>query len=431
MKGKSIVKKILTTGVAAAMVVTMSGMPVWAATLANGVTAISADDGAKIEKTLKEAAQGVDVPTATFKFGFTPYAVTSTVGTVTATTGVKAGPTKDTVQITSGTSSIAGTYDIQIINGSAKTGKIFAASEFNGDSYGPGIYGYLVQETETGFTNTSDKILTKDNTVYYVEVKVINEDGTLKIAGVTARPATVENGVVTALGEKIPGTDNSKTGTEDGIPFENDYAEYAHNTPGGGDDTTANTSEGLKITKKTSGTGFKSDQKFTYSITFTEDKTEVKGSTETNKKYVNDVLDITSGSAVYTAKKADNSDVDGTATTANTKLSYDTTYYFTLTKDGNISFKLPAGTSYEVEEIGNGGATSVTSAIITNGTSSTGAAKVSSYVGAKNNTVTYTNTNDGNPLTGIINNYGSLIAVVAIAAGGIVVLTLRRRREDI
>lgn len=374
---KNLKAKVLTAGLTAAMVLSM-GAPVFAAD-GDGVK-VSDDNSAKISKTLDIAEKGVTVPTATFNFS--------------ATSTDEGAPTVGNVTLTAQ-------------KGTVDTAAIFEKADLT--DVKPGQYTYTVKEEAATYSpEDAEHVLTIDEAEYKVVIRVENveetaEDGTKstvkKITGITAQKKNSDG----SYGNKV-----------NKISFTNKYTEYGNDdpTPGpnpGDDPTPENSRRGLVISKAITGSGADTSATFNYSIKFTEDSVN-SGLTTT----------VTSGE-LYT---------DQTMTTKATTISANTTYYFSLTNGGEIAFKVPAGNSYEVEELNGTGYSVKTSTVTDGGTAASGTnAKVSSYVGEKSNSVAYTNDKSSNPLTGIVNNYGGLIAVVAIAAGGMIVLTLRRRQD--
>lgn len=384
MKRKTLVKRIATTGLAAAMALSMS-LPVFA--MEGDGTLVSNDNSAKINKTLTMAENGVSVPEATFNFSVTS---TDSGAPEVSNVTIKA---SDAMK-----------------NKSAATDAIFGKVDLTNTV--PGQYTYTVKETEVTEANWKDPdtessgdnhVLTTDKAEYKVVIRVENGTAGKTITGITAQK------------KKADGTYGDKQST---IDFTNKYTEYANDdpTPNPNPDepeTPGDSSKGLVISKRITGTGADTTKKFTYSIEFTEDKANSGlATTVTN-----------AGKKLYTNEDC---------TTEAASIVAGTTYYFQLGNNDEIDIKLPAGNSYTVKELNANPYTASTN-VVTNGekdTKQTGA-DVTATVGEKSNTVAYTNDLGASPLTGIVNNYGGLIAVVAIAAGGMVVLTLRRRREDV
>lgn len=408
---KNLRAKVLTAGLTAAMVLSM-GSPVFAAPqTVDGVNAVSTDESAKISKTLEMAKKGVTNPGFTFTFDFSP------VTAVKRANKTDADKTEYVLDITK----TAGTKQSQTVTlsnvTSNNTSAIFSSSEFSE----AGVYGYIVTESATAkigdeeFKGDADHILTLDQTKYLVRIKVVSDEGTLKIAGISAQAANVttegSTTTITPTGEKIDGgTDEG--GTKGTIPFTNKYTEYANDDPTdpdpkSGDDD--NSDKGLVISKKITGEGANTNDQFVYKIEFTADSVNAGLTTS-----------VTNNVKVYS---------DEACNTEVTSLKDSGTYYFKLGNNQEIDFKVPAGTAYTVTET-NGDYTVKTTGYDNGTARSEGTtAAVSGTAGEYINTVAYTNDKSGTPLTGIVNNYGSLIAVVAIAAGGMVILTLRRRRD--
>lgn len=261
------------------------------------------------------------------------------------------------------------TYYTVTKTGSGTTSDVFVASDFN--SVGAGVYTYTVSEIAS--TDTTDlNNWTYDPISYTVRVKVIaGTNGALTIKGITAET-----------------TDGKQTA----IKFNNDYTKWG-NTDNGG-----NESNGLVVSKSIKGQGLDATDDFTFSITFN------KGSIpDENKK-------VTSGSTTY---------------------EYGQAYTFTLNGGTNKSkaFKIPVGATYTVEEKNVGNAKSTTYSV--NGGTATDGTKVdTTTITSGANTVAFENSSTVTPLTGVVSQYGGLIAVIAIAAAGMVILAVRRSRSE-
>lgn len=380
---KNLKAKVLTAGLTAAMVLSM-GAPVFAADTTKVVT-----DGsnATIEKDLAIAKQGVTSPVATYTFNFTAF----TQGAPEISSKSVKSDEKSTNadgKITLTTSALLSTEDIN---------KLTAA--------GPGIYEYNLKEATTFADADAEHVLTSDDSIYRIKVKVAYSNNTLTVTGITAQKVTSERAASSE-------NDNDKVTA---ITFNNKYTEYGNDDPTPNPDdpdspTPKNEEKGLVISKTIGTTGGEDkNAKFTYEIEFTPDNVN-SGLTSS----------VTNGIDVYT---------DAELSTKATTVTDSGTYYFQLGNGEEIDFKIPAGTSYKVTETKG----DYTAKVVTTTDGTTAAVQttnvVSSYVGEKSNSVAFTNTKDSSPLTGIVNNYGGLIAVVAIAAGGMIVLTLRRRQD--
>lgn len=371
MKLKRMMKAAAATGLAVVMSLGMS-TAAFAATLDN-VTTVKNGGEIGINKSFTMAKDGMTKPDSTFTFTVTPGNSSPAIANSTVTMN-------------------ASDIDLKDGTGTAESvTKIFADSDFA--SADPGIYKYTITESAISFTNDESHILYKDPSTWNIEVKVVSDNGTNKIAGITAKK----------------GDDGTKA---DKITFDNTYTELANNEPTDPDNPAGDTDNGLVITKKVTGESAKTSDEFEYSIKFTAPA----GNKDAD------------GNAIPVTIKSDTND---TKVVGNT-VSYGTAYTFKLKKDQKIAFSLPAGTHYTVTESDKVGYTAA-SEVVTNGTkSTTGDESVTSYVGEKQNTVTYTNTAaDVGALTGIINQYGPLMAVAAIAIAGMAALiVMRRRRND-
>lgn len=408
MKGKKLFNKIAATGMTVAMVAAM-GMPVFAEDADNVVTSAGS---ATISKEVYTAQNGeVKVPAGTYTFAF-----------ANKNNDDKLNISNKTVTLDSATAGNDGKLEL-------KTNAILTSAESKAlTDKGVGIYTYVLTEgtptltdksvtIDPVSTSTADKILRTDPTAYLIRIKVVNDSQGTRISGITAEKfasAEEANSANTA-------TDGNKVAT---ITFNNKYTEYGNST--------TNTTNGLSISKSVTNSEDENidSKNFNYTITFTEDTTKYAsandGINNTTNTYVNDGLGISASKAV----------TNSTTNASATVLSYGT-YKFTLHNDETINFKVPAGTKYTVTETGESGYTA-SYTVTTNGTAAsqvksetagTDASTGDQYVTTGANSVAFVNDAASNPLTGIVNNYGGLIAVVAIAAVGIVFVMVRRRRE--
>lgn len=377
MKRSSLMKKVAATGLAAAMTLCMS-VPAFAA----DTTEVVSKSGSSyvISKTLKTPSHGVTKPSENYTF-------TIEAGTADTTDGSKAGVLPGSATNGSYTKTVNAT-DLTGSDGTytgVTTSDIFSDIEYTAE----GIYNYTVTETAGSQTN-----MTYSENSYAVKVKVVEDASeNFNISGVTA----------------------SLNGTKtDSIAFTNTYTPWGNDPsdPGNpGSETSGGTDSGLVISKATDGTEASDDDEFEFSITFTADaNTNSNGAIETT---------MTSST-----------DSSNTATA----VTYDSAYTFKLHNGEKINFKVPAGTKYVVTETNTKGYTSTS--VKVNGSDVSSASQANSYstgeqyVSTSANTVAYTNSHDVGTLTGVINQYGSLLAVIAIAAVGAVLVIMRRRREN-
>lgn len=356
MKGKNLFKRIATTGLAAAMVMSM-GMPAFADTVDN-VTVVN---DTQIHKTITHE-ENTTPSNKSFTFEVAPGTKS---GTQTASP-VPSSVDSTTHQVTLNTTA----------GQAADTATIFSASDYSET----GVYTYTISEV----AGTSDNYWTYDNHSYAIEVKVTRDtNGNLQIAGVTAKR-------------------DDATDKTDSIAFENNYTAWGND--GGEEPSTKPTA--LTVNKHVKGDDSNPNDTFTFQITFTApegiDTTKVPTDSNGNTyKY-------------------------GTVTgTENT---------FSLTGTGSLSFSIPAGVTYTVTETNNGGYQHTyisTSGDNDNGYGTTEkTSQNGSSVRNTSTTIDVRNTKEvTNVLTGVVNQYGGLLMIVAIAAAGIIVLSIRRRRE--
>lgn len=357
---KQLIKKVLTTSLAAAMVLSM-GVPAFAADTEDVVS--KHDSNYVIQKTLKTPANTtVTKPTESYTF-------TVAAGVADSSDSSKAGvtdglTTTQTITADNLTGSTGGVYT------GYTTADLFSGVNFTEE----GIYNYTITETAG---NTAD--MTYSNTSYAVKVKVVkDENDNYNITGVTA---------------------NDGTSKKNAIEFTNTYQPWGNSdTPSGGG--TPDTDKGLTISKSVEGTESNTNDTFTFSVTFTKD------ANVTNKITVS---------------------YDGTASNTTGEIEYGT-YTFTLTGNDSINFKIPAGTQYNVTETGKGDYTS-TKVSVNGADATTALTSGTQTITTGANTVAFTNSHDVGTLTGVFNQYSGLIMIVAIAAVGLVVISIRRRRE--
>lgn len=335
-----------------------------------GMTAFAEDGDApdvrKVTKNL-EMAEGITVPSATFQFKIEK--VTSDA------------PSANIADIT---------YSSADSLGNLTEGK-YTLSKDAEITFGAfphaGVYEYTVTERPDTYTITDSakEQVAYDGAKYTVRVYVVND----------------ENG-----GTKIQSISASKDGEakEDAIAFTNTYTKK-----GGSDD--GDTS--LIISKKTEGDYADKTKDFTFEITFE------KAATATDTS--------------YTGK------IDGTDVVC----EVGKTTEFKLHDGQSLVFdKLPAGTRYVVTEKGakddytakvsvveNGGVAVVTEATSEEAGVSSAAAGATNLVGEKENSVTFTNTYEDVPITGIIFNNLPVVILIAAAVAAFAVLAALKRRS--
>lgn len=361
MKKRNLLNKVLTTGLAAAMVMSM-GMPVFAGTYNNpeGSTPASVKslDAYSISKT---QTTNDTVPSDT-KYTFTVEA------------GSKEGTTSGVTVASPALSTVNASKQVELeqddfTNGTATTDAIFKNEDFaNADD---GIYDYTVSEVKPSTYNSD--YWTYDDTVYTIRVKVT--DGA--IAAITATP------------------DGDTTKKADKISFTNTYVAWGNDKE---ETPTTTPTDALVVSKTTDGNAYTDGDSFTFKITFT---------------------------------KADN-----VPATTVPKDSAGKAYVYgentvTLTSGNSISFAIPDGTTYKVEETDSLKADKTEVSTDNKQTYSEGTTASGTIDRNNSYTVDFKNTkSSSNVLTGIVNNYGGLIAVVAIAAAGMIIVAVRRHRYE-
>ena len=277
----------------------------------------------------------------------------------------------------------------------AETSALFTEAELNAiAAKGVGTYTFEVTET---FTATNGTFADATPAKYTVQVQVKNKGtGTTNdyyVAAVVAKKA-----------------DESKSN----IDFATKYTKYANSEKTDGDE--GDVSKGLTISKTVTGNDANYTDTFAYTITFTKDS-------------VNEGLDLYTDSEIKLSgtavEKGDNNHYN---------LAYDKEYTFTLKNGGSINFKVPAGTTYTVEETDTKNYTpSVT--FVENGKEgeetkiSSGKKVESAVAGEKENKVEFTNTKESNPITGLLTENAPFIAMVAAAAFALVGYVVYKRRR--
>ena len=275
------------------------------------------------------------------------------------------------------------------------TKALFTVDELNAiAAKGVGTYTFEVTET---FTATNGTFADATPAKYTVQVQVKNKGtGTTNdyyVAAVVAKKA-----------------DESKSN----IDFATKYTKYANSEKTDGDE--GDVSKGLTISKTVTGNDANYTDTFAYTITFTKDS-------------VNEGLDLYTDSEIKLSgtavEKGDNNHYN---------LAYDKEYTFTLKNGGSINFKVPAGTTYTVEETDTKNYTpSVT--FVENGKEgeetkiSSGKKVESAVAGEKENKVEFTNTKESNPITGLLTENAPFIAMVAAAAFALVGYVVYKRRR--
>lgn len=282
------------------------------------------------------------------------------------------------------------TLDVAATTSSSATATATLNNLFQASDYtAAGIYSYKLSEVGTD-TDHWDY----DNSYYMINVKVTNVAGQIAIAGVTAEQYTDADG----------DGEFTSQGKKESISFNNNYTAWGNDGDNPGD---SGSDTGLVVKKTLSGEDYSNSDSFTFDVTFSKgDYTGNVAPTET------------------TSTKR------GSGT-----ITYDTAYQITLTGGQTATFKVPAGVTYTVSET-NRGTYSTTRYSFTdtttedNGTTiDANTATPSHEIATTANYITFDNSKTANPLTGIVNNYGGLLAVVAIAGIGIVMVMVRRRRE--
>lgn len=346
------------------------GMSTTAFAAGNGTPTVgqsNVDQGAKapIKKNL-EMAEGLDVPNATFSFSVTKVTADAPEATIQ--------PIQYATTDEKGTVGADGKYIVSK-NSEIQFGTFPHAGEF----------AYRVTETAGDLTS-----ITYSQESYYLRVQVANTDrGNLYIKTITAEKGT-------ETGDK-----NNKVGE---IVFTNTYRKNAS----------------LEIMKNTEGKLADKTKAFEFELTFTKSPTE----TQDAPTYTGTIKDK-NGAAVQ--------GVSPVTVTVGTPAT------FSL-KDGQklVFDNLPAGTKYVVTEkaVPNDGYTPKIQ-VIDNGVSGqwyvgTEEKALSSkdhFIGESDNKVTFVNTYNDVPVTGIIMNnlpFILLIGVAVLAFGTLVFLKKRR-----
>ena len=281
----------------------------------------------------------------------------------------------------------------------------------------PGNYTYTLTET-----NESKPGITYDTAQYTIEVQVINADennpGTVVVSNACVVKTVIEDGK----------TKNEKTSAD----FTNAYNEEAT----------------LKVEKQVKGKGAHADSfDFVIDLTLPENFTKtLPDNTETCEfdiaPSVSTDSDKDAGSQVQFnyGKVTFNKETDGT---------YKAQLTGTLADDGIVIIKgLPVGTTYKVSEKD----TDYVETVNVSTNSSMGLSVGTMTVGQKSvkskfvegtiidtgvtvdqdenvNTVTFTNTKDSSPLTGVIVNNMPYIALLGASGAGLVVLAASKKRS--
>lgn len=341
-----------------------------------GVTAFAAEGdatsvpnvGAKVTKNL-EMAEGITVPEAKFSFTITP-----------KTEGAPQASIADIEYKSSD----------ELNEGNFANGKYTLSKDAEitfGTFLHAGVYEYTVKEIPDTYTITDStkEQIAYDGATYNVKVYVVNDGTSTKIQSISAEKA-------------------SESGKASKIAFTNTYTKK-----GGSDDKDTS----LTISKNTVGDYADKTKDFTFEITFE------KAATATDTS--------------YTGK------IDGTDVVCEVGKKTE----FTLHDGQSLVFdNLPAGTRYVVEEVGaedgykasvavveNGVATVNKSAVADKDGVSSATADATNLVGEKENSVTFTNTYEDVPITGIIFNNLPVVILIAAAVAAFAVLAALKRRS--
>lgn len=377
MKGKKLFNKIAATGMTVAMVAAM-GMPVFAEGYSEDPTTAASNQiyttSVPVYKDLKTNA-GTTV-SATFN-----YSVTSDSSNPTGTPNISISPITVTKTDSSETTTTEdGTLSLPLATSFPAAGTyIYEITETAGDAH-------LIFASD----GTEDE-MTYDGNKYKMRIFIgYNSDGTaLEYKGITVEDYKT--------GEKVDSTDTTK-----GIRFENSYWKDG----GSGTTTTPGDKDtAFTLKKEISGQNKQSTDKFDFTVTFT----------------MPSILPDNYTGPTTTAS--------GATVTKNTDGTY--TAKVTLTGGNSAVFNnVIAGTTYAVTETSESdNKATYTASYSVNGGDATNTAPTAQLISESANTLTVTNTTPDITITGIVNNYGGLIAVVAIAAVGIVMVMVRRRRE--
>lgn len=333
-------------------------------------------------------ANGVTVPAGqTFTFTFTQD--TSTEGLVTETANIPNVNITST-QITSTTtgSQTDGTTTAFTNKGTINLSNLTKA----------GTYRYTVKESVLAVDSDTGYGWTSSDKEYTMTV-VVQADGT--------KTYTIWDGTA-----KID--DLTK------FAFTNTYTKRGGNDTTGHDEDNDGKQDSLVIEKDTSGSNIPSSASYNFTINFTKSAT------------------ASSLPTTFTATKVTPAAQAGGQATTSTVTVNTTNGSFSLASGEKLVFDdIPAGTYYTVQE--NAAENAKASLVILangerstygNNTANTALSNTTSaLIGENENSATFTNTYSSITVTGIFNQYGGLLMVVAIAAVGIVLVAVRRRRE--
>ena len=270
-----------------------------------------------------------------------------------------------------------------------------------------GVYAYTVSEAATGFTNTDAETMVYDTNTYTLRIWVVNgANGPVIEGGTVEDDGAKEN--LTDNGKKEEGGDESLGTNDNGFRFVNTYTKKSDGADG----------DSITISKAVSGKYADESEDFTFTLNVAKSKYD----TATTYSYV-----ITRDND----HEKDNSEAtDGKVQTAN--FGEDLT--FTLDDGEKLVVKgIVAGASYTVTEAG---VEDFTASALVDGkdySAAKGASLTvpSTVVDENGSSAAFTNTYADSevPPTGIIINILPFVMMIAVAALGLSLFFVSRRRR--
>ena len=405
MKKKKFLAVFSTMAIAASM---LAAMPASAAnyTPVQGTTT-------EVQKYLV-LDKDAEVPTATFNYTITAGAEKKYEGkdSIAAYAGIMPSGTTGitgTVSFAAGDTTVNGAGDDGITN---STDKKYVKKGFDLDFTGvsfpePGVYRYVLTENNAGATdNLGAGIKHVGNYQKTLDVYVTDDDGTLGVESyilynsiITTAP-TISNDE--ALNNKVNRTDTTNTAKTDG--FVNEYE-----------------SKSLSFAKKVEGNQGSKDKYFKFTV-------KIENASGANLKVLMDNAETAptvNNATVYdAADMAAANAIDENTTVAGQQLVIDDdekTYDFYLQNGQYITLEgLPKGATYTVSEDAEE-YTAADGATFGTGTSANA---------FTDNKTGFTNTKDGTIPTGVILSIAGPAVLGIAVVGGIVYMTLKRKKEE-
>lgn len=421
MKKKKFLAVFSTMAIAASMLATMP-----ASAASYDETKQATGGKTSIQKYLV-LDKDAEVPTATFNYTITPGAEKKYEGkdSIAAYAGIMpSGTTGITGKVSfaagDGDTTVNGAIDDGITN---STDKKYVKKSFELDFSAvkfaePGVYRYVLTEDKAGDTdNLGAGIKHVGNYRKTLDVYVTDNDGTLGVERYILYNSIIETAPAIsndeALNNKVNRTDTTNTAKTDG--FVNEYE-----------------SKSLSFAKKVEGNQGSKDKYFKFTV-------KIKNASGANLKVLMDNAETAptvNNATVYDAEDMEKANkIDENRTVAGQQLviidNDEKTYDFYLQNGQYITLVgLPKGATYTVSEAAEE-YTAADGATFGTGTSANAFTdNKTGNIGDKDVKTGFTNTKDGTIPTGVILSIAGPAVLGIAVVGGIVYMTLKRKKEE-